>query len=888
MHFCEGWGEVVNRLRNRLSAWKAKSLSVRGRLTLIKSILGSIHVYYLSLFKAPLKVINLLESIRARFFWGFKEGSRGISWVKWNNIILNHNMGGLGVGKSSKSSMERMVVLDPLDRFVAIMEHVSHSGKIPGAVMGPFSGPFPMIDWRYPPHRRALDELASLISHIGKVNICVWRASIHRLTTRPNLAARDMGAEVQSKAYFPGSMTDLNSSFHNGASYLYHNDKSHSISGPTNSQHYDYFPTMAATDGYSGYAKEQIRQTIVKQDSIFRHQIQELHRVYKRQRDLMNPVSAETRMFSSSFPVVDPSFSRVSTPTTNYTFSPLNKGKSTLNGFRPGVSERIVIDLEQPADVDESNRRKQQVGSFHSLKTERGFNLADLNKPVKTEENETTFSSFFGNQNRTRSFAEEPQKRDSSAKRTIFGFEIEERNRTPNFHSLPWKNTTSVQNGPRLHQNHRVNSSDLRNYNPGFFSGHPNSMINSTSRLSNSAFGFLNGSKDSVSDNLEEMRAREKHRFLDMWKNHETPEQTLPPWLTAKPCLLNVQNKAKETSVHHINLDSLQNHSQRFFNKTEMADANNTHVFKKVKTDDSRNVTKILGVPISDPKVEKKESVSETRHYIDLNMSYDEEDAPSAAPSFPESVVKIATMEIDLEAPAVLESDSDDASNDINTELVKVAAEAIVSISISEPPSEPSADTLMWLADITSKDCNKSLARADKEYVPEDMDYFEYMTLKLEDTKENYDDFKPMIVEEQKEDDTSSLSKRTPRKNQGKRGRQKRDFQKDVLPSMVSLSRREVTEDLQIFEEAFSSTGVSWQSSTSKRKAARNSRGKRSAVVPPPAVMAKAGSQKKTICNEMSLEKSLEGWGRRTRRLPRQRCQNGGKTGNHQSLALKC
>ncbi|GJS08858.1 RNA-directed DNA polymerase, eukaryota [Tanacetum coccineum] len=73
-------------------------LVARGRLTLIKSILGSIPIYYLSLFKAPLKIINLLKSIRARFFWGFKEGGRGISWVKWNSILLNNMMGGLDVG----------------------------------------------------------------------------------------------------------------------------------------------------------------------------------------------------------------------------------------------------------------------------------------------------------------------------------------------------------------------------------------------------------------------------------------------------------------------------------------------------------------------------------------------------------------------------------------------------------------------------------------------------------------------------------------------------------------------------------------------------------------------------------------------------------------------
>ncbi|GKD49711.1 hypothetical protein Tco_1278687 [Tanacetum coccineum] len=98
MHFCDGFGEVINRLRDRLTAWKARSLSIRGRLTLIKSVLGSIPIYFLSLFKAPVKVINLLESIRSQFFWGFKENQGGISWVKWGSILLSRNMGGLGMG----------------------------------------------------------------------------------------------------------------------------------------------------------------------------------------------------------------------------------------------------------------------------------------------------------------------------------------------------------------------------------------------------------------------------------------------------------------------------------------------------------------------------------------------------------------------------------------------------------------------------------------------------------------------------------------------------------------------------------------------------------------------------------------------------------------------
>ncbi|KAM0033485.1 hypothetical protein Hdeb2414_s0016g00486671 [Helianthus debilis subsp. tardiflorus] len=164
-------------------------------------------------------------------------------------------------------------------------------------------------------------------------------------------------------------------------------------------------------------------------------------------------------------------------------------------------------------------------------------------------------------------------------------------------------------------------------------------------------------------------------------------------------------------------------------------------------------------------------------------------------------------MEIDLEAPAVLEPDPDDGSmDDTYTNLVKGVAEAIVSISFSEPPSSGS-DTLLWFVEvITSNDLKKN-----KDSIPEDMDYFEYMTLKLEDTEEKYVNYEAVIVEEQKEDENGCLSKRTARKGQGKRERHRKDFQKDMLLSIVSLSRREVTEDLQIFEEALSATGVSWQ-----------------------------------------------------------------------------
>ncbi|GAU47989.1 hypothetical protein TSUD_272340 [Trifolium subterraneum] len=47
------WYPLVDKIRNRLSGWKRKHLSMGGRLILLKSVLSSMPVYFLSFFKAP-------------------------------------------------------------------------------------------------------------------------------------------------------------------------------------------------------------------------------------------------------------------------------------------------------------------------------------------------------------------------------------------------------------------------------------------------------------------------------------------------------------------------------------------------------------------------------------------------------------------------------------------------------------------------------------------------------------------------------------------------------------------------------------------------------------------------------------------------------------------
>ncbi|GJU40049.1 RNA-directed DNA polymerase, eukaryota [Tanacetum coccineum] len=78
----QSWNDIINHLTTRLSKWKMKILSIGGHLTLLKSVLGSIPIYHLSLFKAPMQVLRRMESIRSHFFNSIDHKDKKPVWVK--------------------------------------------------------------------------------------------------------------------------------------------------------------------------------------------------------------------------------------------------------------------------------------------------------------------------------------------------------------------------------------------------------------------------------------------------------------------------------------------------------------------------------------------------------------------------------------------------------------------------------------------------------------------------------------------------------------------------------------------------------------------------------------------------------------------------------------
>ncbi|GKA51766.1 RNA-directed DNA polymerase, eukaryota [Tanacetum coccineum] len=122
MSSIKAWDETITKMKKRLSKWKLNTLSIGGRLTLLKSVLGSTPIYNMSIFKVPKSVLNFMESLRRNFFNGVQDGDRKIAWVKWSKVLASKKYGGLGV--SSFYALNRALL------FKWVWRYLSHDNSL--------------------------------------------------------------------------------------------------------------------------------------------------------------------------------------------------------------------------------------------------------------------------------------------------------------------------------------------------------------------------------------------------------------------------------------------------------------------------------------------------------------------------------------------------------------------------------------------------------------------------------------------------------------------------------------------------------------------------------------------------------------------------------------
>lgn len=72
-------------------------LSKGGRVTLIKSKLSNLPIYFLSLFPIPIGVANRLEKLHRDFLWGGLENESKFLLVNWKKVCTPFYLGRLGI-----------------------------------------------------------------------------------------------------------------------------------------------------------------------------------------------------------------------------------------------------------------------------------------------------------------------------------------------------------------------------------------------------------------------------------------------------------------------------------------------------------------------------------------------------------------------------------------------------------------------------------------------------------------------------------------------------------------------------------------------------------------------------------------------------------------------
>ena len=89
---------LAEKVAKRLDGWKKGFLSRGGRMTLIQSVLASMPIYYMSIFKLPGRVAVLLEMMTRTFLWDTVETGKGRSLVAWDLVVRSKEKRGLGLG----------------------------------------------------------------------------------------------------------------------------------------------------------------------------------------------------------------------------------------------------------------------------------------------------------------------------------------------------------------------------------------------------------------------------------------------------------------------------------------------------------------------------------------------------------------------------------------------------------------------------------------------------------------------------------------------------------------------------------------------------------------------------------------------------------------------
>eukprot|EP00253_Pinus_taeda_P001915 PITA_01915 len=98
------WRSLLEKLESRLNLWTHKSLNLASRIVLIKSVLQAMPLYLFSILAAPKWVLKSIRNLQRNFLWSSAATNRKWALVKWSNVCMPKEKGGIGLRDPEKSN----------------------------------------------------------------------------------------------------------------------------------------------------------------------------------------------------------------------------------------------------------------------------------------------------------------------------------------------------------------------------------------------------------------------------------------------------------------------------------------------------------------------------------------------------------------------------------------------------------------------------------------------------------------------------------------------------------------------------------------------------------------------------------------------------------------
>ncbi|XP_055962295.1 uncharacterized protein LOC130015681 [Mercurialis annua] len=95
---CKGnsFQSIKDRIWQKLNDWKSSLFSGGGKDVLIRAVVQAIPTYFMNCFKFPKSLIDAIERLCNKFWWGSSDVAKRIHWAKWNLLCRSKCKGGLG------------------------------------------------------------------------------------------------------------------------------------------------------------------------------------------------------------------------------------------------------------------------------------------------------------------------------------------------------------------------------------------------------------------------------------------------------------------------------------------------------------------------------------------------------------------------------------------------------------------------------------------------------------------------------------------------------------------------------------------------------------------------------------------------------------------------